>query len=207
MKAVILANGLFPTDSALLDELKQAKFLAVCDGAVHHLENLGIEPSVIVGDLDSIPARLRDKYSQKVIHIKEQESNDLSKTFYHCLSLGFDEFVILGATGKREDHSIANIALLAEFFAQCKRIVIKSDFGEFEAHSLPCRLPSQKGEQISLFCLDPNVALTSEDLKYPLSSLRLKSWAMGTLNEAMGDFFSLKADQEGSVIVYRMKFL
>lgn len=203
MKAVILANGLFPTDSALLDELKQAKFLAVCDGAVHHLENLGIEPSVIVGDLDSIPARLRDKYSQKVIYIKEQESNDLSKAFYHCLSLGFDEFVILGATGKREDHTLANISLLCDYSKRCKRVVMRSDFGEFEVFEPPCEIPSVLGMQISLFCLDPFAKITSKALKYPLGSLALPLWANGTLNEALGESFVLEADRKTQVLVYR----
>lgn len=206
MRAVILANGAFPTSPCLLKELKEAEFLAVCDGAIKHLESLEIEPSVVVGDLDSISWELREKYAPKIVYIKEQESNDLSKAFFYCVSLGFDEFVILGATGKREDHTLGNISLLVEFVKHCKNVVIKSDFGEFSIHSLPCKIPAQKGNQISIFCLNPDLQITSRYLKYPLKSLALPLWASGTLNEAEGNFFDLRSDKDHKkerVIIYR----
>lgn len=205
MKAVILANGEFPKSDRLIQELKNAEFLAVCDGAMIHLERLGIIPKVIIGDLDSLPFVLKTKYQDRVVQLKEQASNDLSKAFYHCISLGFDEFVILGATGKREDHSIANVSLLSEYARHCKDLVMKSDFGEFRIYSLPCEIPTQKGEQISLFCLNPEAKITSKYLKYPLVDLELKIWANGTLNQAEGDFFTLSADRQAQMIVYKEK--
>lgn len=204
MRAVILANGAFPTSPCLLNELREAEFLAVCDGAVRHLEGLGIEPSVIIGDLDSISKELKKKYAYKLVHIKEQESNDLSKAFFHCVRLGYDEFVILGATGKREDHAIANISLLAVFINHCKSVVIKSDFGSFSVHKTPCKISSSKGEQISLFSLNPSAKFTSHHLKYPLKELALPIWANGTLNEAMAEEFWLESDRgEEVVIIYK----
>lgn len=205
VKAVILANGEFPKGKALLRELENAEFLAVCDGAMIHLERLGIIPQVIIGDLDSLPLELKTKYKNQVVQLKEQASNDLSKAFFHCIGLGFDEFVILGATGKREDHSIANISLLSEYAKHCKDLVMKSDFGEFRIYSLPCEIPSQRGEQISLFCLNPEAKITSKHLKYPLVDLELKIWANGTLNQAEGDFFTLSADRQAQIIVYKEK--
>ncbi|WP_027326986.1 thiamine diphosphokinase [Helicobacter pametensis] len=203
MKVVILANGEFPTKKELIAELREAQFLAVCDGAVCHLEVLGIEPSIIIGDLDSISLELREKYAHKIVHIQEQESNDLSKAFFHCVGLGFDEFVILGATGKREDHTLGNISLLSCYARRCKEVVMKSDFGEFGIYSLPCVIPSLKGMQISLFCLDPKAKISSKNLKYPLDSLQLPLWANGTLNEALGSCFELEADSGTQVIVYK----
>lgn len=205
MKAIILANGEFPRSKDLIEELKNAKFLVVCDGAMIHLERLKIVPQIIIGDLDSISSELKMKYKDRVIQIKEQASNDLSKAFYYCISLGFDEFVILGATGKREDHSIANVSLLSEYAKHCKDLVMKSDFGEFRIYSLPCEIPTQKGEQISIFCLNPEAKITSKYLKYPLVDLELKIWANGTLNQAEGDFFVLSADCQTQVIVYKEK--
>lgn len=206
MKAVILANGEFPSSSILLDELKEAEFLAVCDGAVRHLESLGIEPSVIVGDLDSITEELKKKYAHKLVHIKEQESNDLSKAFFHCVGLGYDEFVILGATGKREDHCIANVSLLSVFINHCKNVVMKSDFGSFGVYKTPCKIVSQAGEQISLFSLNPQAKFTSKGLKYPLKDLALPIWANGTLNEALEESFEINSTQEcETIIVYQAR--
>lgn len=206
MKAVILANGEFPSSSILLDELKEAEFLAVCDGAVRYLESLGIEPSVIVGDLDSITEELKKKYAHKLVHIKEQESNDLSKAFFHCVGLGYDEFVILGATGKREDHCIANVSLLSVFINHCKNVVMKSDFGSFGVYKTPCKIVSQAGEQISLFSLNPQAKFTSKGLKYPLKDLALPIWANGTLNEALEESFEITSTQEcETIIIYQAR--
>lgn len=203
MRAVILANGEFPTQPTLLEELRNAEFLAVCDGAICHLERLGIEPSVIIGDLDSITEKLRAKYTQKLIHIKEQESNDLSKAFFHCVGLGYDEFVILGGTGKREDHTLGNISLLSVFSKYCQSVVMKSDFGIFSIHQTPCEIACKKGEQISLFSLNPQATFSSQGLKYPLKDLALPIWANGTLNEALAESFALCCDVEGErIIVY-----
>lgn len=203
MRAVILANGDFPKKGQLVEELRSAEFLIVCDGAIVHLESLGILPDVIIGDLDSIPLELQKKYASQVVRISEQMSNDLSKAFYFCLNRGFDEFLILGATGKREDHTLGNISLLYEYAQQCKSIVMKSDYGEFEALRLPCKVSSQKGMQISLFCLNPQAKITSKNLKYPLNQLSLHLLANGTLNEAMGEEFELQSDRETWMIVYR----
>ncbi|RDU71712.1 thiamine diphosphokinase [Helicobacter brantae] len=205
MRAVILANGSFPTSTSLIEELRGAEFLAVCDGAVRHLQGLGIEPSVVIGDLDSISQGLKEKYAQKLVHIQEQESNDLSKAFFYCVDKGFREFVILGASGEREDHTIANISLLFRFGKITEKIVMKSDFGSFSVHSLPCEVKSQKGNQISLFTSNPSLALSSKGLKYPLASLSLPLWASGTLNEALDESFSLSGD-EGLVVVYQTNY-
>lgn len=203
MQAVILANGEFPKSDALLGLLKNAEFLVACDGAMVHLESLSIVPSVIIGDLDSLPLKLKDKYKDRIVQIKEQASNDLSKAFYHCIALGFEDFMILGSTGKREDHTIANISLLFEYANHCRDLCIRSDFGEFRIYSLPCKVPTSKGQQISLFSLNPEAKITSKYLKYPLIDLELKLWASGTLNEAEGEFFTLCADRQTQIIVYK----
>ncbi|ANV98171.1 thiamine pyrophosphokinase [Helicobacter enhydrae] len=201
MKIVILANGEFPKRKELLWELQNAPFLIACDGAVRHLHQLEISPDVVVGDLDSIPPALKHQYP--TIHIQEQESNDLSKAFFYGLQQGGDEFVILGATGKREDHSIANIFLLQHYYQYCKNIKIKSDFGIFGIYFTPFEIPTSIGQQISLFSLTPTMPLSSRGLKYPLKRLCLSHLFMGSLNEASQNSFALEADAPTGVIVYQ----
>ena len=47
--------------------------------------------------------------------MKDQETNDLTKAVNYVKTLGFREVLILGATGRREDHTLGNISLLAQF--------------------------------------------------------------------------------------------
>lgn len=202
MKALILANGKFPKNSSLLQQLQSATFLVVCDGAIRHLDKLNITPDIIIGDLDSISNTLKKKYQDKIIHIKEQESNDLSKAFFYCIKKGYKDITILGATGKREDHTLANISLLIKYYPYAN-VEIKSDYGSFKVYETPCTIQSYKGQQISLFCLDTNAKITSQALKYPLNNLALTLWANGTLNEALDSSFSLTSDIETKIIIYQ----
>ncbi len=203
MKAFILANGDFPTNPRLIAQLNRAKYLVVCDGASKYLSRLLINPNLIIGDLDSITPRLKKKFAKQILPIKEQESNDLSKAFYHCIAQGFDDITIFGATGKREDHTLANIFLLTTYAKKAKKVCIKSDFGEFSIHATPCTIPSYKGQQISLFCLDSTMPLTSSNLKYPLNHLILEHLYQGSLNEALDRHFSLFAPKPTQIIIYK----
>lgn len=198
--AYILANGEFPY--LLIDELKRANFIIACDGAIKHLERHHIKPNLIVGDLDSISKTMAKKYAQILIQIPEQNNNDLSKAFHHGLTLGFENFIILGASGKREDHALANLSYLIEFH-QFANVVMRSNFGEFSIHTTPCVLSATKGEQLSFFYLDPIITLTSTGLKYPLNGLHPPMLYSATLNEAIQTQIRIDADSPSTFILYR----
>ncbi|AFI03693.1 thiamine diphosphokinase [Helicobacter cetorum] len=200
MQAVILANGEFPKSKKCLEILKNAPFLIACDGAVAPLHKLKIKPSVVIGDLDSIDSNLKALYNP--ICVNEQNSNDLSKAFFYAFNKGYNDFIFLGLNGKREDHTLANIFLLFEYFKFCKKLQAISDYGIFRVLETPFTLPSFKGEQISLFSLDFKAQFTSKNLKYPLKDLCLNTLFSGTLNEATHDFFSLYSMPKSVVLVY-----
>ena len=126
---VILANGTFPTASQPLALLDNAARIVCCDGAAIALMESGRMPTAVIGDLDSISAELRQKLAPMTVHVTEQETNDLNKAFRYCLSQGWTDIVILGATGKREDHTLGNISLLVDFAQKVPSIKMVTDDG------------------------------------------------------------------------------
>ena len=90
---VILADGDFPSTPRTMRILKQAERIICCDGAAEKLLRFGLEPDAIVGDLDSLAYQLRQKFADKIIHVAEQESNDLSKAFRYCRSKNYENVV------------------------------------------------------------------------------------------------------------------
>jgi len=114
--AVILADGSFPQKEEVLAYLRQAKTIISCDGATRSLVEFGLEPQHIVGDMDSIPEALKRRYSALITPSEDQETNDLTKAVNKALDLGLTEVMILGATGRREDHTLGNIGLLVSRF-------------------------------------------------------------------------------------------
>lgn len=201
---VILADGDFPSTPKTMQILKKAERIICCDGAAEKLIRFGLEPDAIVGDLDSLAFQLKQKYADKIIHVEEQESNDLSKAFRYCRSHGYDDIVILGATGKREDHTLGNLSLLALYAGECPNIRMITDHGEFFVIFEGGTFPSVKGEQISVISLDSDLVIhNSENLKYPIKNLKLSLWYQATLNEALGEWFKLDFPPGHPVLIYR----
>ena len=154
-----------------------------------------------MGDLDSIDHEIARKYSGRLFRDPDQETNDLTKAVRWCINKRYKDIVIVGATGKREDHTIGNISLLAEYAREVS-VVMVSDTGIFTPILESKSLSSFAGQQVSLFSVNPETEISSSGLKYELSRLKLMNWWRGTLNEATGDSFEIRFD-EGAVIVYQ----
>jgi thiamine pyrophosphokinase len=200
---VIVADGQFPSEPALLDLLRKAPVIIACDGAVRSLHERGIIPASIVGDMDSIPEPLRRQYAGRIHAEKEQETNDLTKAVRFARNAGHTEALILGATGLREDHTLGNISLLMDYAPMFKRIEMASDYGRFTPLFQTATLESVPGQQISIFSMHPGSEITTEGLRGPVNRRRFTAWWQGTLNEALGTTFTLTLSPGSQVIVYR----
>jgi len=200
---VILADGTFPAGREALECLQKAARVICCDGAARSLISYGREPDKIVGDLDSLSAEFKKRFADRIEHISEQESNDLSKAFRYCCKNNFDNIVILGATGKREDHTLGNLSLLSEYTLQVPDISIVTDYGYFVAVNKSGTFESFAGMQVSIISLAGEVEITSSGLKYPMKNFRLRRWYQATLNEALQDKFSLEFADGTPLLIYR----
>ena len=203
MQTVILANGAFPGPEKLLTILDEAERIVCCDGAVNKLVDSGREPDVVIGDLDSVRSELKDRYADILIKIADQDTNDLTKAVNWCVENGQKDIMILGATGRREDHAIGNISLLADYSGRAN-VKMLTDYGVFIAINKTTGFSSFPGQQVSVFSLCAQLELTSDGLKYPLKKMKLTSWWMGTLNEAVSDRFTISFEGDGNVIVYML---
>ena len=199
---VILANGDFPKHPNPLHILNEAITIICCDGAVNNLEEYGIIPSHIIGDMDSISPELKNKYKDKLIHVPEQNENDLRKALKWAENNGAKKASILGATGKRDDHSLANIFTLLEFPSQLK-LTIFTDHGKFSVVKGDQKFASFIGEQVSLFSTDNTIGITSTHLKYNLNSKKLTTLYLGSLNESLNDVFTISISH-GQILVYQV---
>lgn len=198
--AVILANGDFPAHEIPLTILKNNSYIVCCDGAADKLAPTGLQPKAIVGDCDSLSDENRKKYADIIYRINEQDTNDLTKSVKFCIDRGKTNIIILGATGRREDHTIANISLLAEYSEYTTDICMISDYGVFYAIKEESTFESFSGQQVSIFSLSPS-RITTGGLKYPLREQILTNWWQATLNEAITDEFAIKTNAR--TIVFR----
>ena len=199
---VILANGNYPTHPIPVKKLHKAGCIICCDGAAGQLTDKGLEPSIIIGDLDSIDQTLKSKYNDKTIHLPGQDENDLRKAIQWAEDGGIKEAIILGATGKRNDHSLSNIFILLQFPTSLKCTLI-TDYGCFKTAEGTDEFQSFKGQKVSLFSADPEIEITSKDLKFNLISTKLTYLYSGSLNESVSEYFTLRISH-GKILVYQV---
>jgi thiamine pyrophosphokinase len=196
----IVADGTFPEHEIHLSYLKNAKRIICCDGSASSLILAGMEPDAIVGDMDSLSDDLANRYADRIYSDDNQDTNDLTKVVEWCRGNNYSDIVIVGATGKREDHTLGNISLLAEY-AKDMNVIMVTDTGVLRPFLLSSEIASFPGQQVSIFSIDPETEVTSSGLKYPLTKTRITNWWFATLNEAFGESFTLEFNS-GRIIVY-----
>ncbi|MDR0799546.1 MAG: thiamine diphosphokinase [Dysgonamonadaceae bacterium] len=203
-QTVILADGSFPKHPVPLSFLRSGRPVVCCDGAIKNLLAVGLEPDYIIGDLDSISSELKKRFASILHHNPDQETNDLTKAVHFCLKNQWTKITILGATGKREDHTLGNLSLLTEY-EEIVQVQALTDYGVFTPQLKSVVYESYRGQQVSIFSLTNNTFLSSENLRYPLEHRALTSWWQGTLNESLSDQFNIRMDQ-GKLLIFREYF-
>lgn len=201
---MILAAGEFPRKASVLRLLDEADMIACCDSAAETLAASGREPGLVVGDLDSISAEIKQRYADRIVVCSGQDDNDLTKTFHEVLRLHPSVIHILGATGRREDHTLGNISLLADYqreAPQCQ-IDLVSDYGRFVAASGQRTFASEPRQEVSIFAFDHSLRMTAAGLQYPLDGVVFDTLWKATLNTATGSSFTLTPSSDSPYLVY-----
>ena len=217
---VILADGNYPVATYPLELLQKADFIICCDASVLKLK--GVAPHYIVGDMDTLGAEYTEKYKDIIRKSNCQETNDQTKAFSCALGLGPPgteaDIHILGTTGGREDHTLGNISLLMEYtknrgnaIAPFNNIMheginvdIVTDNGIFTPHYNSFEKGCRAGQQISIISFDNTIRIKSTGLRYPTDNATFEFWWSGTLNEAVGESFSLDFSHSAPVLLFML---
>jgi len=200
-KTLILANGEKPFHSIPLSILRNAERIICCDGAISFLEEQNIFPHIIIGDCDSISLAHKDKYKPIIRHDDSQNDNDLQKALKYCIENRWDDVVILGASGLREDHFLANIGILMHYSDKLSLCMV-TNYGVFTPIHKTTTFESYPGQQVSVFSFSPETEITYQGLKYPIYKQKFKELWEGSLNEAIDKQFSVIIEGNGAVLVY-----
>lgn len=192
VQTVILAQGDFPKRGGRAWRiLAEAKRVVACDGAARaYRRRLGKWPDVIVGDLDSLGVKATRLEGVTVVKVAEQETNDLEKALNFCCERGWRDVVVVGATGRREDHTLGNV-----FRALDRGVRMVTDYGEF--HPVCGRASFQCNQDcgVSVFAPDPRTRMTSTGLRWPLGGVQFVNLYCATLNRTCGRRFTVTSDR------------
>jgi len=191
--AVLVANGQRPNHPKILQILKDAEEIICVDNGYEIVQKLNIVPSVLIGDLDSVNL---DSVNQNVKVVKKENQNlsDLEKAFHYCIEKNFTKIYLIGSTGLRDDHNLANLMLITDFIEKLD-ITVLSDEYEINAIKGKMKFSCKKGSQISLISIDANNQVTTNGLKYNLNNEALRSSSQGLSNLVTEDNFSIESEK------------
>lgn len=142
----------------------------------------GILPDIAVGDFDSLSEQGK-QYLEKVPGLEirrlkpEKDDSDTQSAAMMAMERGSREIAVLGATGTRLDHVLANVGLLALGMERGVRIVLvdSCNYITVAESGLVLERERQFGRYVSFFPLGGDVTgLTLKGFRYPLDRHHLK---------------------------------
>ena len=201
-RTIIVANGEVPSSELSLSILNDKKRIVCCDGALQKLLSVNIVPDVVVGDGDSMDAVLLHGHEIPYFQDRSEEYNDLQKALRYCITKSYDNILLLGCGGLREDHFIANLSIMA-MYSETMALAMLTEHGVFNVMRGKGTFNTFPGMQVSVFSRDPKTQLTFTGLKYPVNNRSFNWLWEGSLNEAVGDEFTVEAGNDEAVVVYR----
>lgn len=201
-KIVILGNGEFPRKESSKSIIACADIVICCDGAFSKLlRHKGLAQSVtkkefyVTGDLDSISRTHLKKYGSRIIPYEDQNINDLTKSFILASRIIKEDGIasdicFLGATGLREDHTVANMSLMMEYASAdivveglCSIRMI-SDYSTIIPFTESISFDCPEGCGVSIFTPDNTVSIRSEGLKWQTGGVSFSNWWKASLNRS-----------------------
>ena len=213
---VIICDGVFPKNEYPRDLIRTADFIICCDGALRKflrgsMAIFGEErlPDKVVGDMDSLSANLKARYSHIIVQIDEQEHNDQTKAFRWALENLSDisTITIIGATGQREDHTIGNMSLLMEYArtydleAMGIQLQMITDHGVIFPVTDTMEFDCGIGRQVSIFSPDNSLRIKSSGLEWKTDDVVFDNWWKATLNRATQDRVRLEFSHRSIALV------
>jgi len=121
VRVVIFCNGKLCISLKNLHQIiSEAKLLIAVDGGANHFKKLKLKPHVIIGDMDSISEQsfMEDEQVEKITYDADKNQTDTELAVLEAFKRGYSQIILLGATGKRLDHTLANIELLKRYPGQ-----------------------------------------------------------------------------------------
>ncbi len=202
--ALIIANGASCSFELLGQLLEWSPIVVVLDNAIDRVLQLDIKVDVLLGDFDGDfdPEIYKEKqYPLEIVYTPNQEKTDLEKALDYLVENGHKAVNIVWATGKRADHTLANITNIVSYRDKIKIVII-------DDHSKIFLLPKRfekwytANTPISLIPVGKVIGITSQNLFYSLQNDDLiLGYRLGNSNHVAQDGIVTITHETGDLLL------
>lgn len=214
MKYVVVSGGQID-DRFALGWMKSNAYdcIIAADSGMNFLHRNGIVPDVIAGDFDSVDDDSLDEFSSlpevEMLRLNPvKDDTDTEFVIREAIRRGATSISILGATGTRLDHVLANVYLLGIGLEAGVSMEIVDSHNRIRMTDtvLEISKKEQFGSYVSVLPVKGDAkGVTLEGMKYPLSDADVNCFSsLGVSNEIVNDVAKISVKQ-GTLLVIESK--
>lgn len=200
-RCVLLCASPFTDINFVNSQITPDDFIVCADGGYSLAQKLSIVPNLLVGDFDSIESTDNLKAEEIIELPKFKDDTDTVFALKTVISRGFKDILILGGTGGRLDHTLANLSVLKFLYENNCKCTIKDPRqtifyteDEFSFNS------PNKTVSIFAFACESSI-ITLNNFRYPLDKYKLMAnMPLGISNVTL-DTSILKVHSGGVLVV------
>ena len=114
-RTVVVITGAAPLDGRAVAAVPTGAVVVAADGGLDHARAAGIDPAVLVGDLDSVTAlglAWASEHTTVVRHPIDKAATDTELAIAYAAELEPERIVLLAGQGDRLDHAVAALGAL-----------------------------------------------------------------------------------------------
>ncbi len=202
-RCVIVGNASIGNYDKIKEYIKDDDFMVYCDGGLKHLDKIGQEPDLIVGDFDSHENPNMDV--ETIVLPCEKDDTDTCHALKMCMERGFEDYLLVGCIGDRMDHTLGNVFLLLMLLEKGYRGILLDDFSEIGIVNGEETI-EDKFSYFSLIAITGEAkGITIRDAKYPLENGTITpGYQYGISNEVIKGKTSKVSVKEGNLLIIKV---
>ena len=183
--------------------LSEDDLIVAVDGGLDSLLKNGYRPDVLIGDMDSTVVNAPLPGVEIFRYKVEKDETDMFLAYAEGASLGYSEFVMLGATGGRLDHTYANLSLLLYAKEHGHSITVMDENGVILCiKSEEIELLGAPGATLSVFAIGGEArGVSIKGAKYEAEDVTLSpAFPLGVSNEFKSEGARISV-KEGALLI------
>jgi len=210
MNCIIVASGTLAYTPVIKTLLHGADLIIAADGGANHLKAMNIQPHIIIGDMDSIlPSEKRffeKNHIPFITHPSRKDNTDTDLCIDSALEKGATYITLIGVTGQRLDHTLANIFLLKRISDLGIGARIVDETNEIYLVTNYLELIGEPGELLSVIPISDNVTgLSLKGLEYPIENASISMGSSLGISNCFKDTFATISVKTGTVLVTKSR--
>lgn len=207
MKRCVIVGGARICDYGRIKSyLRKDDFFIYCDGGLNHKDALGFEADLVTGDFDSFNLQNAPAGVELIKLPTHKDDTDVFFAAKTAVERGFDDFILIGVTGDRLDHTMCNLSVLLYLFENKKNAFAVDDYSIIKIAGSSVESIPDSFSYFSLMCINGSAKnVTIKNAEYPLdNAVIVPSYQYAISNRVLKGKTSTVTVGEGQLLLIKV---